>query len=207
MSSRKKELLDAALNYLMEHGVANVSLRPMAAQLGTSPRILMFHFKSKEELLQEVLQELHSRLQISLTKMASTDAGPHRVAPLKRFWQWAIRKENFPRLRLLYEFQIVAAQNPAEYGRYLKKTSSDWHAITLGVLSPSTRSDAMATICIALFDGLILELMNGGDQKQLTQALDHFISIASASVPLTAADADQKERKSNGSAKKTGQRL
>jgi AcrR family transcriptional regulator len=37
----------------------------MAARLGTSPRILMFHFKSKEGLFQEVLQELHSRLRSS----------------------------------------------------------------------------------------------------------------------------------------------
>ena len=203
MSSRKTELLDAALNYLLEHGVANVSLRPLAAQLGTSPRILMFHFKSKEQLLQEVLQELHSRLQVSLTKMASTDTGPHRVPPLKRFWQWAIRKETFPHLRLLYEFQIVAAQNPVEYGRYLKKTSSDWHAIALGVMSSPMRNDAMATICIALFDGLILELMNGGDRQELTKALDHFISIVSpASASTTTAD-----RSSRKPAKKAEGRL
>ncbi len=34
MSSRKIELLDASLRYLVEHGVANTSLRPMAAALG-----------------------------------------------------------------------------------------------------------------------------------------------------------------------------
>ncbi|MGC2261119.1 MAG: TetR/AcrR family transcriptional regulator, partial [Candidatus Sulfotelmatobacter sp.] len=72
MSSRKIELLDASLRYLVEHGVANISLRPMAAALGTSPRILMFHFKSKEGLLQDVFAELNSRLQASLRTMAST---------------------------------------------------------------------------------------------------------------------------------------
>ena len=121
MSSRKIELLDASLRYLVEHGVANISLRPMAAALGTSPRILMFHFKSKEGLLQDVFAELNSRLQASLRTMASTDFDPLRVPPLKRFWQWATRKENFPYFRLLYEAQIVALQNPKEYGRYLQK--------------------------------------------------------------------------------------
>ena len=147
---------------LLEHGVANVSLRPMAAHLGTSARILMFHFKSKEGLLQEVLQELHSRLQSSFLRMRPVDSDARRISPLKRFWRWATRKENFPYLRLLYEVQIIAVQNPAEYRRYLKKVSLDWQAIVFQVLSESLRSDAMSILCIAVFDGLLLELMKIG---------------------------------------------
>lgn len=182
MSSRKSELRDAALAYLLEHGVANVSLRPMAAQLGTSARILMFHFKSKEGLLQEVLQELHSRLQSSFLRMSSAAPGSRRDAPLKRFWQWATRKQNLQCLRLLYELQIVAVQNPAEYGRYLKKASLDWQAIVFNTLSESVRSDTMSTLCIAVFDGLLLELINTGDRARLTRALDRFIAMASVSA-------------------------
>jgi AcrR family transcriptional regulator len=181
MSSRKDELRVAALNYLLEHGVANVSLRPMAAQLGTSARILMFHFNSKEGLLQEVLQELHSRLQSSFSRMSSDKSSARRFAPLKRFWNWATKKQNFPYLQLFYEVQIVAAQNPAEYRRYLTKVSLDWQAIAMQALSESVRSEAMSTLCIAVFDGLLLEMINTGDRARLTRALDHFIAMASAS--------------------------
>jgi len=178
MSSRKIELLDAALKYLIEHGVANASLRPMAAELGTSPRILMFHFKSKEGLLQDVFEELHSRLQASFRAMASSDSDSVRVPPLRRFWQWATSKENFPYFRLLYEAQIVALQNPQEYGRYLRKASGDWQAVAIDLMSPSLKSKVMASLCIAVFDGLMLELMSCGDLRRLTEALDLFISIA-----------------------------
>ena len=65
-SPRKAELLDAVLEDLVAHGVANASLRPMAARLGTSPRMLMFHFTSKEQLVREALERLHARLQSSL---------------------------------------------------------------------------------------------------------------------------------------------
>jgi AcrR family transcriptional regulator len=178
MSSRKIELLDAALKYLIEHGVANASLRPMAAELGTSPRILMFHFKSKEGLLQDVFEELHSRLQASFRAMASSDSDSFRVPPLRRFWQLATSKENFPYFRLLYEAQIVALQNPQEYGRYLRKASSDWQAVAIDHMSPSLKSKAMASLCIAVFDGLMLELMSCRDLRRLTEALDLFISVA-----------------------------
>jgi AcrR family transcriptional regulator len=183
MSSRKSELLDATLRFLVEHGIANSSLRPIAAALGTSPRILMFHFKSKEGLLQAVFAELHSRLQASLRATACLDSDPSLGPPLRRFWRWATSKNNFPYFRLLYEAHIVALQNPQEYGRYLRKASSDWRATALDLMSPSLKSPAMASLCIAVFDGLMLELMSCKDLKRVTEALDLFISIAATASP------------------------
>jgi AcrR family transcriptional regulator len=178
MSTRKEELLNAALSYLLAHGIANVSLRPMAAQLGTSPRILMFHFKSKERLLQEVMEELQTRLQLSFARISKSDR--KAVPPLKLFWSWATEKGNLPYLRLLYEAQITAAQNPKVYGPYLQKVSRDWRDAVLQTLSRSLRSEDLATLCIAVFDGLLLEMIMTGERSRLTGALDKFISLASA---------------------------
>lgn len=183
MSRRRAELLDAALHYLVESGVANASLRPMAAALGTSPRILMFHFQSKEGLLQSVLEELNTRLQASLEALASTQEPATRAPPLRRFWLWANRKENFPYFRLLYEAQIVALQNPRVYGRYLKNVSDSWQTAALPLMSPALGDRAMVSLCIAVFDGLMLERMSGGDQKGLTRALDRFIAMATRAPP------------------------
>jgi AcrR family transcriptional regulator len=178
MSSRKEQLRRAILKYLLQHGVAKLSLRPLAAKLGTSPRMLMFHFKSKEGLLQDVLGELHEWLLESFARVVSADSIQGDDAPLKLFWHWASSERNVPYLRLLYEVQIVALQNPAEYGRYLKKTSADWQTITLRFLSKSIQNKSMATLCIAVFDGLFLELLSTGDRARLTRALDEFISMA-----------------------------
>jgi AcrR family transcriptional regulator len=140
----------------------------------------MFHFKSKEGLLQEVLEELHSRLQSSFLRLSKSRG--HRVPPLKRFWLWATGKKRFPYLRLLYEAHIVAAQNPRVYGGYLKKASQDWQTLAFQTLSESLRSEAMATLCIAVFDGLMLEMINTGDRRRLTQAMDKFIALTSVSA-------------------------
>jgi AcrR family transcriptional regulator len=180
MSRRKAELLDGALRYVLEHGVANASLRPMAAALGTSARIMMFHFKSKEGLLQEVMEELNLRLQRSLEAMLRSHPEPRRMAPLKRFWQWATRQENLAYLRLLYEAQIIALQNPAYYGAYLRRASAAWQRIAFDSMSESLRSISLATLCIAVFDGLMLELMATGDRRRLTRALDEFIALVRA---------------------------
>lgn len=142
----------------------------------------MFHFKSKEGLLQEVFEELHTRLQASLRAMDSSKSNLSRVPPLRRFWQWATSSKNFPYFRLLYEIQIVALQNPQEYGRYLQKASGNWQAIALDLMSPSLKTKPMASLCIAVFDGLMLGLMSGGDKRHLTESLDLFISIATTSA-------------------------
>ena len=73
-------------------------------------------------------------------------------------------------MRRAHEAQIIAVLNPAEYGRYLKKASTDWHAISVRTLSESIRSGPMATLCIAVFDGLMLEFMSTDNPRGATQA-------------------------------------
>ena len=180
MQSKKSQLENAALKYLLEHGVAQLSLRPLAAHLGTSPRMLLFYFKSKEGLLQDLLGELQRRMLASFREMARSGARTKQSPLLKRFWEWATVKKNFPYVRLLYELQIIAAQNPAEYAGYLRKISAEWQAATLEFLSDSIRTQPMATLCIAVFDGLFIELMSTGDCARLTRAMDHFISMATS---------------------------
>jgi AcrR family transcriptional regulator len=172
MTPRKQQLQTAALGYLLENGLGQLSLRPLAAALGTSPRILMFHFKSKEGLLQGVLEELHLHLVASFATIAA-DGSTKAEVPMKRFWQWAAHKKNLPYLRLLYELQIISVQNPAEYAHHWQKVSLDWQALAFR----ETQSTPLATLCVAVFDGLLLELMSTGDHRRLTRALDLFISM------------------------------
>jgi len=180
VSARKAQLRDAALRYLLKNGVANFSLRPMAAALGTSARILMFHFESKEGLLKEVFTELQRRMVDSFSELASNpdlDDG----SPIERFWAWAIARKNAPYLRLSYEAQIIALQNPKEYGSYLRDASKGWQEAALHALLPPLKNDEMATLCIGVFDGLFLEFMSTGDGPRLTRALEKFVALANSS--------------------------
>src|SRR5579859_3917570 len=97
-STRKQALLDACIAYLLKHGIADLSLRPMAAAVGSSARLLIFHFGSKEKLLGEVLDGMQARLQQSFTRLLQAESDT-RVAPLRAFWDWALARENFAYLR------------------------------------------------------------------------------------------------------------
>jgi AcrR family transcriptional regulator len=181
VSTRKQELLDACIAYLLRHGIADLSLRPMAAEAGTSARLLIFHFGSKEQLLGEVLGEMQARLQRSFAELLQTKSDT-QVSPLRMFWDWALARENFAYLRLLYQLHILATQNPKLYGRFLKRNSLNWLALIQAALPAAHRSPALATLFGAVFDGLFIELVSSGDRDRTTEALDEFIRLATEDI-------------------------
>jgi AcrR family transcriptional regulator len=174
---RKQELTESILEYLLAQGLSEVSLRPLAAAVGTSARLLIYHFRSKEGLLAEVLEVLQSRLRDSFSEVLAARVDEAGEPPLKTFWKWATARRNFRYLKLLYELQILAAQNPKSYARYLRRHSSSWIELVRTALPASERRSAVATLMIAVFDGLFLELVSTGDRQRTTEALDEFIRI------------------------------
>ena len=176
MSKRKAELLEAAIRYLVENGLADLSLRPLAAKIGTSARLLVFHFKSKEGLIEDVLDEVQARIQASFVSIA-TAKRPRPVAPMKLFWLWATNKRNLPYLRLMYEVHFIAMQNPRVYARYLQRASFSWVELIEARLPDALRTKAIATLCASVFDGLVIELLGSGDLRRTTRALDLFIAM------------------------------
>ncbi|WP_158884215.1 TetR/AcrR family transcriptional regulator [Rhodanobacter sp. L36] len=176
MQTRKETLVDELVEYMLVNGLSNVSLRPLAEALGTSARLLIYHFESKEGLLTEVLERMQTRLRQSFGTMLERGSGSSE-RPLKQFWDWAIAARNFPYLRLLYELQILAAQNPESYGQYLQQNASNWSELIAMALPENERTPAMVTLVGAVFDGLFLELMSTGDRKRTTLAIHHFIKL------------------------------
>jgi AcrR family transcriptional regulator len=176
MQTRKEILTHELVGYLLEHGLSDLSLRPLAEALGTSARLLIYHFESKEGLLTEVLDSMQTRLRQSFGSMVERRAG-RSERPLKLFWDWAITDENQPYFKLLYELQILAVQNPAAYGQYLQRNASNWSELIATALPESERTPPMVTLLGAVFDGLFLELMSTGDKKRTTQAVQQFIRL------------------------------
>ena len=64
-----------------------------------------------------------------------------------------------------------------------KKASGDWQAAAFDLMSPSLKNKAMASLCIAVFDGLMLERMSGGAMPRLTESLDLFIAMNTKASP------------------------
>lgn len=186
ISTRKQELVEASLDYLIENGVAGLSLRPLADAIGTSARLLIFHFGSKEALLAEVLGALQVRLQAGLVEMASASAHAQKGSSLfERFWRWATVPANLRLLRLGLEVQILALQDPQMFSKKVRESSTAWMDLILHSLPEQARTPATATLFTALFDGLVLDLLATGDRKRTTDTVIRFVDLMRGSIQQT----------------------
>jgi AcrR family transcriptional regulator len=148
-----------------------------AKRTASIPARQLYHFKSKEGLLHAVIGELHSRLPASFVEMMSANTRSRQASPLKQFWLWAIREENLTHWRLHYEFNVLAMQNPAEYGRHMKGTSLEWQKLALEALSEPIRSTTMATL-----DRLYVESSSTPPQKYCwRECVAHAGAVGNAS--------------------------
>lgn len=174
---RRRELVLAAHRYLLDHGVADLSLRPLAAAVGTSARLLVYHFGSKEGLIAAVMDEVRGELQALLARALADRGARH---PLLAFWQAATASRYLPELRLLFEVQVLALQNPGRYARYLADTSASWLQLIESALPAGRGAAALATLYTAVVDGLLLELLASRDLKRTSAALERFVSMLPA---------------------------
>ncbi|BEL03283.1 TetR family transcriptional regulator [Actinoplanes sichuanensis] len=76
-SARQVELLEAAYRYALEHGLADLSLRPLAAAIGSSPRVLMFLFGNKDGLVRALLARARAD---ELTVLDNLGEAPERTS-------------------------------------------------------------------------------------------------------------------------------
>jgi AcrR family transcriptional regulator len=88
---RRAKLLDEIVEYILDHGLAGLSLRPLAAGVTTSPRMLLYFFGSKEELISEVLAQIRLRQQADFARAVSGTG--RRKERFMRAWNaWSSRR-------------------------------------------------------------------------------------------------------------------
>ena len=174
MITRREELISKSLDYFLRQGVAGLSLRPLAEEIGTSARMVVYHFGSKDGLITAVMDEVQTRIQESFAGIvAGTEKKPAAHA-MSAFWAWMIDASHIRYIQLLLEVQVLAIQNPAKYARYMQRTSSSWLNIIEPSLPSSKEKRAVATLCAAVMDGLLIEYLSTGDRRRTTKALKVF---------------------------------
>ncbi len=83
---RRSELAEAATDYVLDHGIAGLSLRPLAAALGTSDRMLVYHFGSKDALVAELLERSSRRSVAVIAALPAARSPRTAVLELWRTW-------------------------------------------------------------------------------------------------------------------------
>ena len=111
----RERLLAAAVDYAAEHGLADLSLRTLAAALGTSHRMLIFHFGSKEGLLLEVVRTVEAQQRALLDELRA-NPGLDPLGQMQTLWQHLTSPALWPYERLFFEVyaQGLLGKEPAK---------------------------------------------------------------------------------------------
>jgi AcrR family transcriptional regulator len=179
---RPKELREAIVQYLVKHGLADLSLRPLAKAVGSSPRGLLYHFGSKEKMVIEVLAEIRQQQRISYGDVAVTFAEACQI-----IWQRLSAPDSEPLFRLFFEVYGIALRHPQVYKAFLHDTIEDW--LTL-IAEPLRREGykreearAFATVVIAGLRGFMLDFCATHDRRRVDRAVECWLSKLDAMLP------------------------
>jgi len=174
---RRDVLLEATIDYMLRHGVADLSLRPLAAKVGSKARLLIYHFGSKDALVSEAMIVVRDRVQKAFAAVVENGRGHTASQIIRAFWRWATSKQHERYLRLFFEVHGLALQKPARYGRYLEGAVDTWVEMMATVLPARmslAKRRALAALAVGAVDGLLLDYLASGDQKRSSQALEIF---------------------------------
>ncbi|MBF6214015.1 TetR/AcrR family transcriptional regulator [Nocardia puris] len=179
---RRPELLAAATEYVLEHGVGELSLRPMAHALGVGHATLIRHFATKDELVAEVLTKIRTDFEARLRsdEVRSAASG---IELLRRAWERLCQPREQRQFLVLFELVSLAVHGD-ERGPAVRTLVDDWlHLITEALVRHGWARDTapvIATLILAQVRGLQLDLLATGDRERVESAFDTLIAMLDA---------------------------
>jgi AcrR family transcriptional regulator len=179
----KQQLLERALGYLSEHGIGDISLRELAAALGTSHRMLIYHFGSKEGLFVAVVQEADRR-QRQLLASSFVNKDLDLVTLGRSFWRQLRSPAVAPLMRLFFELYAQALQGRAYAQPVLAGFPDAWLEPVLPALMAAGLTEAEARaetrLGIAVIRGLLLDVLATGDMANVDAAHEAYLAYLAA---------------------------
>jgi AcrR family transcriptional regulator len=178
--SPKQRLLDGAIDYVSRHGLADVSLRTLATALGTSHRMLIHHFGSKEQLWVEIVRTVEARQRALLAQILPDPEQPLAEA-MWAWWKHISDPALWPNERLFFEIYGQALQGRPHTTELLDGIVEDWLEpateinVSLGV--PPDLARAHARLGVAVTRGLLLDLLATREVAAVDAAMHAFIDL------------------------------
>lgn len=174
---RRRVLLDALVEEFAAGGVGDRSLRDVAGAVGTSHRMLLHHFGSREEMLVAIVEEVERRQMTLLTEVpTSPEAG------FAAMWADVRRPELRQLERLFFECYARAAQGEKPFARMVPGAVDGWLA-EVETAAGRPVDHALARLGLAVVRGLLLDLVATDDDAGVDAAANAFAELLGGGRP------------------------
>ncbi|MGW4566852.1 TetR/AcrR family transcriptional regulator [Streptomyces sp. NPDC004561] len=168
--AKRRALLEGVREYVMRNGLADLSLRPLAQALGTSDRMLLYYFGTKERMVAEALGIFERRPILRARRLLQTSGSPADPAGLRRFMEEVWRHYGDPEVRaalpLYLEVMSASVLHPDRYGPVMRDILTEWTdlltSLFRGLGMAEDRARTQATLLTGAVFGLLVAPLADG---------------------------------------------
>ena len=188
----RERLLESAIEHVAQSGFSDLSLRGLASALGTSHRMLIHYFGSKEGLWVEIVRVVEERQRELLGDIVPDPDAPFGES-MRVWWRHISDRSLWPNERLFFEIYGQALQGRPHTTELLDGIVDDWvepiaqMSIERGI--PARVARAHARLGVAVTRGLLLDLVATRNVEAVDDAMEAFIDVYEAWLSRAAADA------------------
>jgi AcrR family transcriptional regulator len=180
----RQQVLDAAIATLAKEGIQTTSVQDIADAARMSKGAVHYHFESKEELLERVLDVCCARIEQRITDVFEEPGPPLDRVRRALIEMWAVRREDTPEYRVIMDMQVVGRQSmamqkalAAALGRARRQMIDIGLAkfIEMG-LRPKVAVEIIPRLILATLDGLAIhhyvDPISAEEEAELLRALE-----------------------------------
>lgn len=150
---RREAWTGPATDYVLEHGLIGLSLRPLAKALGTSDRMLLYHFGTKDDLVAAVLLESNDRAVAAIAALPPSLDVRSAVLDL---WSVADSNRFAPCTRLYVEAAALGLLGREPYATVVREANGRWLASLVTHLTRSGVQRPLAKRLVTVIDAAFL---------------------------------------------------
>ena len=169
----RHRLLAATIDHFASHGIGDTSLRGVAEAVGSSHRMLIYHFGSREGLLAEVTREVEARQRAVMT--ATYDEGLPPLEAAAKYWEETV-EATLRHGPLFFELAAHAMQGKQHAATLREELIAAWLPSVVDLCRaigiPDDQAGAHARLALAGARGLLLDLLVSGDRDAVAESAD-----------------------------------
>ncbi|HAU22604.1 MAG TPA: TetR/AcrR family transcriptional regulator [Erythrobacter sp.] len=161
----RDSLLPPMANFVLENGLAPASLRPLAKAAGTSDRMLIYHFGSKERLIEDLLEYIADIYADAIDQSFGGERVTTRQECLERVMAFTAKAEMQPFMALWWEIVAGATHNKPGYleaGRSMIWLLLNWMKTQLPIDDPDPEGGAR--YLLTMIEGALMLRAVGCDE-------------------------------------------
>ena len=167
----KQKLLEICVDYSLEHGLPD-RIEPLAQASGASARMLLYHFGTRDALLTAILRRARQRQIETFGGLLRARSDEHYTATLRRAWITMRGPGGQPYLRMFGQLRESSEQRL--WPNFRRLATTDW-LVPLEEGLQSLRRPELATLVLAVFRGLFIDLDATSDASRADAAFGQFL--------------------------------